>query len=321
MEVNMMARWIITLAALGTMSGTAFAQNPIQWSGNTAASIARAQEQSLPLMFWVSDRADIGDDDDLRDAQEQSFRDPAVVAIAHRRFVPVRVSRNSRAMAQAEQLGLPTAHGLYLALLTPSGELLDTIGPGEIADAPTLALRLAAASRTYGEALYERDLAPVIRDKAAPKTDVRRAVQKVWRLGILSADHDVAGLLARQDLTPAERARIYAMLASLATGPSVDTLLAAAAEGNKDAASALARAEAGALEFLVAELPGAEGEPTPRQLAAYAAATRITLLPGTRPQTFWAKASSEERARELDLVRRRAESVLAYWQEREGAER
>ncbi len=317
-----MARWMtLLLLAMSAAGGTAVAQNPIQWHGNAREAIARAKEQSMPLMFWVSERRDIGEEDDLRDAEEQSFRDPAVVAIAQKRFVPVRVSRTSRVNEELEKLGLPTTHGLYVALVTPSGDLLDTLGPGQVADPVALAQGLAAGARKYGEALYEQELGPVIRNPGAPKAEVRRAVQTAWRLGILSADKDIAGLLARPDVTETERGRIYAMLAALATGPSIDALLGAAAEGNKSAAAALGRAEAGALEVLVSELPGPEGEPTARQLAAYDATTRIARLPSARPETFWAKAPPEERTRELELVKKRAEAVLAYWKEREVAGR
>ncbi len=318
----MMTRWMTFLiAALSAVAGSAFAQNPIQWHGNAREAIARAREQQLPLMFWVTERRDIGEQDDLRDEEEHAFRDPTVVAIAQRRYVPVRISHTSRVDVELEKLGLPTGHGLYVALVTPSGELLDTVGPMEVANPTALAQRLSAAYRKYADDLYDRELAPVIRNAGAPKADVRKAVQAAWRLGVASADKDIAALLARPDVTEAERGRIYALLASLATGPSVEALLAAAAEGNKDAAAALGRAEAGALEFLLEDLPGTEGEPSARQLAAYEAAARIARLPSAKPDTFWMRASAEDRARELDLLKRRAESVLAYWKEREGAGR
>ena len=64
-------------------------------------------------MFWITQGSDVGDDDDLKDAQGESFRDPIVVAIAEHHYVPVRVSRNSRVLEEAGKLGLPTTHGLY----------------------------------------------------------------------------------------------------------------------------------------------------------------------------------------------------------------
>ena len=97
---------------LATIASPARAQNPIQWMGNSKAAVNRAAEHSMPLLFWVTEKEDALDDDDLRDAQSRAFRDPAVSALAQRRFVPVRVSRgNSRVVEEAQKLGLPTDFG------------------------------------------------------------------------------------------------------------------------------------------------------------------------------------------------------------------
>ncbi len=315
----MVARWVVVLAGVLGSAAAAVAQNPIQWQGNARGAIARAKEQQLPLMFWVSEQRDVGEDDELRDAEEDSFRDPTVVGLAHDLYIPVRITRTSRVNEELERLGLPTSHGLYVALVTPDGEVLDTIGPMEVANPEALSQRLRAGHRTYVSGLYEQEFAPVIRNPSAPKADVREAVRAVWRLKILSADSDIAALLTRSDLTDPERARLYSMLASFATGPSVEALLSAAAEGKKDAVTALARGEAGSLEFLLNELPGPDSAPTPRQAAAYDAAARLARLPNPRPASFWEGATPEERTKAIDLLRRRAEPVLAYWMEREGA--
>ena len=121
-----MIRTLIVAVVLFLASFTrpALAQNPVQWSGSVAQSVARAREQALPLLFWVSEGVDRGDDDDLRDAQMESFRDRTVVAIIHKRYVPVRVSRNSRVLEEAQKLGLPTTFGLFAAVITPEGKVL-----------------------------------------------------------------------------------------------------------------------------------------------------------------------------------------------------
>ena len=61
---------LFTLALVASVS----AQNPIQWSGNARSSIERARELSLPLMFWVDQRSDNLDEDDLL----HMFRDDVV---------------------------------------------------------------------------------------------------------------------------------------------------------------------------------------------------------------------------------------------------
>ena len=94
---------------------------------------------------------------------------------------------------------------------------------------------------------------------------------------ILSADEDIIRLLDRSDLFPVERQRLYSMLAAFATKPCVDALLLRAAGGDRDAVSALGRAEAGALEFLLPQLPTQESA-TELQVAAYNAAAATAAV-------------------------------------------
>jgi alkanesulfonate monooxygenase SsuD/methylene tetrahydromethanopterin reductase-like flavin-dependent oxidoreductase (luciferase family) len=151
-----MTRLLLAVALLLAISPHARAQSPIQWQGNARAAIDRAAEQSMPLMFWITDREDIGDDDDLRDAQEEAFRDPTVVALAQKRFIPVRLSRNSRVLEEAGKLGLPTAHGQYIAVVSPEGELIRQINPGEVASPEALTTLLLGALHEYLDKLYDQ---------------------------------------------------------------------------------------------------------------------------------------------------------------------
>ncbi|MBX3357910.1 MAG: DUF255 domain-containing protein [Phycisphaeraceae bacterium] len=308
----------LVLAVVTLASAPALAQNPIQWYGNARSAISFAKEQDKPLMFWIYERRDIGEEDDLYVAQEASFRDPAVVQLAQTFFVPVQVARNNRVIEELEKFGLPTSHGLFLALVTPDGKLLDEIGPGEVANAPGLAKRLADASRKYLDDLYATTLQPIITSPESSKSDVREAVQKVWRLGIQSADKDIVALLDRADLTPGERSRLDTMLASIATPTCITALVDRAAAGDKDARRALFRAEPGALETLLADLPPTDGDATARQIVAYEAAADIANLSSPRPESFWKSATPEDKAREIEALKRRAEPVLEHWKQRAG---
>ncbi len=293
----------------------AMAQNPVQWSGNVEQSVARASEQWLPLLFWVTGDSD-QDEDDLDDAQEECFRDPVVVDIIHRRFVPVRVARNSRVIKAAERLGLPTEFGLYCAVLTTDGRLLDSMGPAEVADPRAFAEHLLAASAHYLDDLYESRIRPALEDPTAEKAQVRLAAQTVYRLGIRRADGDIIRLLERPDLTPSERARLYSLLAHLGTQASVSTLLARADEA--PAAAALLKAEPGALEWLLPALPGEDGPVDSSQLAAYRAAIHACHMASSKPDAWWEGATPEDRVRELERVRTKAEAVLEYWSRQQG---
>ncbi|MCG3124065.1 MAG: hypothetical protein GIKADHBN_02506 [Phycisphaerales bacterium] len=296
----------------------AHAQNPVQWMGNPRMAIDRAAEHSMPLMFWITEHEDVLDDDDVRDAQSRAFRDPTVVALAQKRFVPVRVSRNnSVVMQEATKLGLPTDHGLYIAVISPEGKLIRTINPGDVANAEALAVHLLEALHAYLDDLYTTRLKPVITDPERPKAEVRKAVQTVWRLGILTADADCVALLKRPDLSDTERSRLCTMLGAMATPPCIEALLDLAAQGDKVAIQGLEQAEAGALATLLKALPTAEQPPDARQIAAYRAACRIARVP-MKPDTFWPEAQPQQRSEALDALRRRAEPILEYWSETTG---
>jgi hypothetical protein len=312
-----MSRIALTvLLALLALPAAVLAQNPIQWNANTRAAIDRAHEQQLPLIFWVTESTGVFDSSDLRDAQAESFRDPTVVAIAEHYFVPVRISRNSRMLEEAQRLGLPTSHGLYVAVITSDGRLLEQIDPGKVADPVIFAERLTAVFRSYRDALYKEQLKSILTSPESTKADVRVALQTIWRLNILSADQDIVGLLDRSDLLPVERQRLYGMLAAFATKPCVDALLLRAAGGDRDAAAALGKAEAGALEFLLPQLPTEESA-TELQVAAYNAAAQISGM-SRKPATFWTGAKPEVRAKELESLTTRAHTVWEYWNERNG---
>jgi hypothetical protein len=309
---------VLSLLALILSASTARAQNPVQWSGSVSQSVARATEQSLPLLFWVTGGRDLGDDDDLSDAQSDCFRDPTVVAIIRKHFIPVRVSRTSNVLQEAERLGLPTAHGLYCAVLTSDGRLLDQMGPAEVADPIAFAAHLRSAFGSFCGDLYHGQIQPLLENLETPKAQARRAVQAVYRLDIKSADRAVIGLLARPDLTPSETSRLYDLLASLGTQATVGALLDRSSEPT--AVAALNRASPDALEWLAGELPHEEGDLQPRQLAAYEAAARISRT-SSKGKAWWPKADAKARREELDRLRARAQAVLEYWRETEGGTR
>ncbi len=294
------------------------AQNPVQWSGNVSQSVARAAEQSLPLLFWVTDGSD-DDDDDLSDAQSHCFRDPVVVGIIQKCFVPVRVSRNSKVLKEAERLGLPTSHGLYCAVITHDGRLLDQMGPGEVAEPSAFAPHLTSAYARYCDDLYQKELRPILEDPNASKSRVRLAARTVWRLKIRAADKAVIGILARPDLTPTETGRVYELLAALGTHDCIATLLDRAED--KAAAAALRRAEPEALEWLIPEMPAQEGEVSAKQFAVYTAAIHICKLSAQKSMDWWKKAAPDDRKKELERVRSKAETVLEYWQQSQTPQR
>lgn len=314
-RMKMIALLATALLGLMGLTQTATGQNPVQWSGSVKQSVDRAAEQSLPLLIWVKDGHD-HDDDDLEDAQEDCFRDPSVVVLIHKRFVPVRVNRNSRVIEEAKRLNLPTGFGLYCAVLTHDGRVIDQMGPGEVAQPTVFLARLHAAYQKFCDDLYEKEIRPLLEDASVSKSKARLAAQTVYRLGIRQADRAIIGLLSRPDLLPQETSRIFDLLASLGTQTAISELLDRSAE--KPAATALTKAEPGALEWLLPELPGAEGDVSARQLAAYAAAAKICRTAAKGPE-WWTSATTELRQKELERVKSKAAAVTEYWRDQGGA--
>lgn len=298
---------------------SAHAQSGIQWSSRPDQAVARATESGVPVMFWITQRAQSNDDEinDLRDAQKDAFRDPVVLTITERYFVPCRVARNSRVLAEAEKLGLPKDIGLHIAVVSPDGVLIDQIDPEQIASAEALADRLAAASRTYRDAMYSEKLKATLTNPETSKTKVRSALRTIWQLRMYGADQDIVGLLSRSDLVPDERSRLYQLLAAFGTEPCVNALLDAAPT-DAAAQSALNRADLAAIPALLDALPTADADPTPRQIAAYRAATSLVRTRNAKDEPFWTSATPDERARELDRVRTSGQAVFDSWHAREG---
>ena len=298
-------------------------QSPIQWGGNARTAIDHARQQSLPLMFWITDWTSYGTTrgDELENEQEEAFCDPRIVSIAKHCYVAVRVARNSRVIEECKELGLPTNFGNYIALVSPDGKLLGQIVQSDVATPDVMVKRLAETYAKYCDDLYTATLKPIITNPESKKDAVRTAVQTVWRLKITSADTDWIALMDRPDVTQYERAKLYTLLASMPTKAGITSLLDRAAKGDRDAARALENAEAPALELLLPDMPSQDGPPpTERQMIAYTAAARICGAVA-RADSFWKTAKPADRAFELNAVKQRAEGALEYWKRREGGGR
>lgn len=295
-------------------------QSPIQWGGNARTAIDHAKQQSLPLLFWITDWTSAGTTagDELENAQEEAFRDPTIVAIAKHCYVAIRVARNSRVIEECKELGLPTNFGRYIAIVSPDGKLLAQIEPGEVATPEHLVKRMAETYTKYCDDLYATTLKPIITNRESKKDAVRTAVQTVWRLHIGAADADLVALCDRPDVTQSERAKLYTVIASLPTKLGINALLDRAGKGDRDAIQALSRAEVPALEFLLPEMPTADGPaPSERQMAAYTAAAKICGVV-SRADSFWKNAKPNDRTFELEQVHKAAGPTLNYWKTHDG---
>jgi hypothetical protein len=149
----------------------------------------------------------------------------------------------------------------------------------------------------------------------------------VWRLEIQAADVYVVKLLERPGITPVQKSRLYSLLASLGTDACIERLLTDAV-GNRDAMKALRTAKAGALKFLLDQLPqpdpaqASARDPGPglneRQFTAYQAVCAIARAGQPNPIKFWQTATAKRQAQELADTRTKAQTVLGFWEDDEG---
>lgn len=291
------------------LQATGSSTNPIQWSGNYKSSIAEAQRVQKPLLFYVRGSDDDGGESDLEDAQELSFRDPIVVAIAEQRFVPVRLLRTNVTLQMLAEMGAPTSHGNYLVAATPDGQRLGTISPVAAARPRTLAAELTALFRKYRNLLFKDEVQPVLEDRAASDAKLRTALQTIRNYIIVDADRAVIALLERPGLDRKLRQQVFQTLAALSTPPAVEALFERGL-GDRLAAEALLDCTPAGAEELIEEL---DPEKPERCKLAYKAITRVCNISSPRPDRFWMNADQEARTKEIDRVKDKAHDVVLEW--------
>lgn len=256
----------------------------IQWRTNVREVVERARQTALPMLVWVPEEGRILDDDTYRSAQRLALNHPLVVGLIQDRFIPVRLNRVLTvryAGGYAYQAPLlPVPYGPSLTVLAPDGTRIATFGPAEATDPFTLTDQLAAASHAYRDYLFRNYLRPVLTDPEASRSELRDALDMVWRLDIYSADSTVSDLALNppEALNIEDQRNLFMLLSRLATPTTIAALLQAARE-HAAARDALADAPQRAAGFLRRFLD--DEDPLRRRLAASA----IEAITGTRPSS------------------------------------
>lgn len=296
--------WALTSSAAGQV------QRPIQWASNAQQGVAQARRVGLPVLFYVTGSGREGGD--LKDAQQQAFRDDLVRGIAEARFVPIRLSQSTDNRAMLEQMGVRIGHGFCLVVATPELKLVGTIPPGQVADARAVARQLTALFRKYRADYFDRELKPKLEEETTRPGDVIKALKTIEKLLIIEADDQVAKLLEREGLSATVKKQVYNTLAVLSAPAGVKALLEAAPR-DRLAANALKRCTAGAAGEM---LPALESENFEEFLAAYEAVTKICNIKGKKPRGFWGGKNERLISEELERVKEAAAKSARRWRER-----
>jgi hypothetical protein len=298
----------------GVAAPAVLGQNPVQWLASPEQGIAIAQRTQRPLLFYVPGDIE-SEDSDLERAQKRSFRDETVTAFIRARYVPVRLPRSNTDEEMLHKLGVYVRYGLFLVVVTPTGQLVGTIQPGEVAQTRQLVERLAELFRRYRNELFAKKLQPQL---AAENLDMRRVREALWRIrefDILKADETVTELLDRPDLDERMRVAVYSTLASLSTQKSVQALLDAA-ESDKFARQALKSCTPMGAWYMLGALTNDYGRV---RLYVYRAVARICGIRDTKSDYWLENARPKYLQKELERVRTAVERVAQNWRRRYGA--
>lgn len=304
-----MYRLVLIAVVLAVGAGTGLAQSSggIQWQNNPQQAVALAQRTQRPLMFYVlassRDR-----DDRLERAQRRALADPRVLRLAQR-FIPVRLSR-SRHRDLLEQLHLRPSANMEMSFVAPDGSRLDSISATGVANADSLAQKLALVFNFHRQRVFDRDLRPVLENKEAKPAELQAALNRIQEFTILGADSAVVKLLGRENLDPKTASLCYDVLAHLSTKIAVEKLLDLSFNGNAKAANTLTKCTPAAAEMMLPQIVLEDGA---IRVDIYRAATRICRIKKVKSDKWWAKAEGRRRQHEIDRVKEIVAEVSKKW--------
>lgn len=293
--------WLV----LGVLAAEAQSGRGIQWTRDVKQGIATAQQNLLPMMFYVvgptSDRPDAEKD------QRRAFQDRRVLEQA-KRFVPIRISR-SQHQDLLEKWGMSPNSNLDIVFVSPAGEKIDMIGAGGAGNPESLANKMFLVFQQHRNQIFSSELAPVLQKPDASAADMNKALKVIEQFVILTADQTLVSLLERPDLDQAVRKRVYEVLAVLSTPTAVQGLLDRSAQ-EPEAAAALTQCTPAAAEQMLGELGG---EDPARHLITYKAVTQICRIREVKPDKFWEGTNTQLKQKELERVKNLVQKTAKRW--------
>ncbi len=294
---------LLTPAAAIGQSGS------INWLRDAAQAAKQAEQTGKPIMFYVVSRQ--GDrPDEIETAQKESFRNPIVVELS-KRFVCSQLSR-SRFPELLEKWGLPPRTNLEILFVTPQGEQVGAkLSPSDVASAKALAQRMANAFDQYRKQVFDKDLKPILESDESKPAEVKRVLNVVRQLTILSADVAVKKYAEREGIDDQLRQDAYDTLAVLSTPAAVDFLFTRGLE-EPGLVKTLAKCTPGAAARL-ADFVG--GPDAAKSLLAYNAVTKICKIKDAKNDKFWDGDNQKALEREIDRVKNEVQRVAARWKE------
>jgi hypothetical protein len=305
-------RWTSCIVVLALV-GVAVGQSPIQWRTDPAAGVETARSTLLPVLFFIPPSRD-DERSEIKKAQDETFRTPVVREVVERFFVPIMLPRSSDNMQMMADMGAPTAYGMYLAVVAPSGKLVGVVEPADTSTPKRLFARLTVLFNTYRHELYARDAQPILERLDASPADVQRALGLVLKFRIAEADEAVLKLFERPKLMATLKHDVFQTLAALSTPRAVEALLDAAST-DRAAAVALEHCTPAGAESM---LPALKPDGSDRAWLAYKAITQIDWIEDRKYRAFWQDADEARKTAEIERVTRLAKETAARWRDEGG---
>lgn len=304
-------RRIAAIAVLVLTAPCVFAQNnSINWSTNIDQGVALAQRNNIPIMFYVLAGSDDRDNDTERD-HRRAFADPRVVELS-KRFVTLHMSR-SRFRDQLTQWGLPPGSNMMIVFTRPDGTKIDFLGDQGVAQAQSLAQKMALVFNKFRTDIFEEQLKPKLVEEKVNEGDVRKALKLIESYTILAADDELIEFVAREDVSPALKLDAYETLALLSTPTGLKALLAIAPDEPK-IAKLLEKCTPDAADRMLEQMTLDNPKPV-MFFATYSAVTKICRVKSPKPDKFWTGDNLRIKNEELERVRGIVRDVAQRWRD------
>lgn len=300
---------IAVVLLCGTAVGLAQSSQGIKWQTDPQQAVAMARQTRLPLLFYVlagsRDR-----DDRIESAQRRALSDPRVLMLSQR-FITVRLSR-SRHRDMLESVYLRQSSNMEMSFVTPDGKRLDSLGASGVANADSLAQKMALVFNFYRQQLFDQELRPVLEKKDAEPADLQQALGVIRDFTIVGADNAVGALLERKGLDPKTLGLCYDVLAHLSTKISLQKLLDLSFAGDTKATKALTQCTPAAAELMLDQLLTENGLV---RLDIYRAVAKICRIKSIKSDKWWNNAKPRLFDQEIDRVTKLVRETSARWKQ------
>lgn len=301
--------WLTTVLTAAAASGQT-GSDPIPWQTDPQRAVQMAQSSNLPLMVYVipPDRERNRDAEKVENRQERALRDPAVLKLVPK-FVPLRLARGVH-RERIKEFGFSEAAGFEIRFVSPDGQVLGAMSPGDIGVAATVARQMAAAYDAHVKRLYGQQVKPKLDDKAASAEDLKAALKLVSRFHMTMADQSVAALLERERLDAGLRSTIYETLAGLATKDAITKLLERARANDTAAVKALEKTTPVGAELLLKEL---KADAEPFDYLVYRIVVKVCNIKHIKPEQFFQEGDARRKAEEVERVAEAVKAAAEKW--------